>query len=195
MRKLLLIPVLLFAVSCSEEKADQPASGNTTNTTAPDTIPRTTVTTTSEPEAGSPEAMAKQVCERVIANDHEGLMSLIITQDEMADVIKNSSVTKAGKEAAVDNRLTGIGQMRIDITNGLLEVRKQCEANGMVWENCTYKDARYEVNNPTGYNMMQLHCILDCNGMEYIFTVTDVVDSKNGWKLGGTMYYGEQPGH
>lgn len=191
MRKLFLIPVVLFAVSCGSKEESNTSSS--TSDTAAKTTPTTTVTVPAEPVAGSPEATAKQICERVIANDHEGLMALIITQEEMADVIKNSSVTRAGKEAAVENRFVGIGQMRIDITNGLLEVRKQCEATGMVWENCKYKDARYEINNPTGYNMMQLHCILDCNGMEYIFTMTDVVDTKNGWKLGGKMYYGELP--
>lgn len=182
-KKFLLIPVVLFAVAC----------GNTeTDTTAPPAS-STTASSSAEPVEGSPKAMGKQIAELVIANDNAGLNALIISQEEMTAVITGSSVTPMGKEVAIKNIPVELPKMRNDITNGLAEVRKQCEANGVVWENCTYKDTRYEINNPTGYNMMQLHCILDCNGMEYVFTMSDVVETKNGWKLGGTMFYGEQP--
>jgi hypothetical protein len=145
------------------------------------------------PEAGSPKALAVELCNAVIANDTDAFMNLIITQEEMTALISGSAVSAMGKEAAISNIPTEISKMRIDITNGLAAVRQQCEANGAVWENTKYKDARFEINNPNGYNMMQLHCILECNSLEYIFTLSDVVETKNGWKLGGTMFYGEQP--
>jgi hypothetical protein len=121
------------------------------------------------------------------------LMNLIITQEEMTEVITGSTVTAMGKEVAIKNIPAEISKMRVDYTNGLNDIRKQCEATGVEWSNCKFKDVTYEMNNPTGYFMAQLTCFVECNGIEYKFTVTDVVQTKNGWRLGGTMYFGDTP--
>lgn len=183
MRKLLYtIPLsILFLTSCGEEGTAE-TKPTQTNASNPSAV---------EITEGTPEATAKLIADYVLANDNQGLMNLIITQEEMTDVITNSSVTTMGKEVAIRNIPTEISKMRVDYTNGLADVRKQCEANGVVWENCRFKDVTYEMNNPTGYFMAQLICVLECNGMEYKFHVTDIVQTKNGWKLGGTMGYGE----
>jgi hypothetical protein len=183
---LFLIPAsLLFLASCGNDTESKPAE-STTPAASPSSA-------SSAPQAGSPEETAMKLANLVIANDQEGLMGMIISPEEMKDVIANSSVMPQGKETAIKNIPTAISQMRADMTKGLTEVRSKCEEAGVVWENCRYKDARYEINNPTGYNMMQLHCIMDCNGMEYTFTLTDVAQTENGWRLGGIMYYGDAP--
>lgn len=178
----LLIPAaFLFFNSCSGD-GETAKDENKTDATNPNAV---------EVTEGTPEIVAKQIADYVIANDNQGMLNLIITQEEMTDVISGSTVTTMGKEVAIKNIPTEISKMRVDYTNGLADVRKQCEANGMVWANCKFKDVTYEMNNPTGYYMAQLTCVLECNGMEYKFTVTDVVQTENGWKLGGTMAYGE----
>lgn len=177
----LLIPALVLIASCSGDT--EPASDTSkTNATNPNAV---------EVTEGTPVETAKLIAQYVITNDNQGMMNLIITSEEMTEVITGSTVTPMGKEVAIKNIPTEISKMRVDYTNGLAEVRKQCEASGVEWSNCKYKDVTYEMNNPTGYFMAQLVCILDCNGMEYKFSVTDVVQTKNGWKLGGTMNYGE----
>jgi PBP1b-binding outer membrane lipoprotein LpoB len=179
----LLIPALVLIASCSGDT--EPANNTSkTNATNPDAV---------EVTEGTPVEAAKQIAGFVIANDNAGLMNLIITQEEMTEVITGSTVTPMGKEVAIKNIPTEISKMRVDYTNGLAEVRKQCEASGVEWSNCKFKDVKYEMNNPTGYFMAQLVCVLECNGMEYKFTVSDVVQTKNGWRLGGTMYYGDVP--
>ena len=92
-KKLFLIPVLLFAMSC----------GTTDTDTTPPPTSSTTGSTAAEPEEGSPKAMAMQIADLVIANDNAGLTALIISQEEMTAVITNSSVTPAGKEVAIKN--------------------------------------------------------------------------------------------
>lgn len=177
----LLLPAALLLASCSgdPEPANQPAA--------------TDKPVAKEVTEGTPKAIAEQIAALVIANNNEGLLNLIITQEEMTDVIKGSSVTQMGKEVAIKNIPVEISKMRTDMTNGLADIRKQCETKGIDWAACRFKDVQYEMNNPTGYFMAQLKCTLDCNGMEYLFTVTDVVQAKNGWKLGGTMYSGDVP--
>ncbi len=178
----LFIPAaLLFIASCSGD-TDSAQDDSKTSATNPNAV---------EVTEGTPAETAKQIAEFVIANDNQGLMNLIITSEEMTDVITNSSVTPMGKEVAIKNIPTEISKMRVDYTNGLADIRKQCETAGVEWSNCKFKDARYEMNNPTGYFMAQIVCILECNGMEYKFTTTDVVQTKNGWRLGGSMMYGE----
>jgi hypothetical protein len=140
---------------------------------------------------GTPEAMGVQICNLVIANDNKGLTDLIITQEQMTNVITNSSVSQMGKQVAIGNIPTEISKMRVDYTSGMTDIRKNCEAAGVEWSNCKMKDVKCEVTNPTGYNMAQMHCVLECNGMEYKFTVSDVVETESGWRLGGTMYYGD----
>lgn len=177
-----LFPVLLFVfVACSSDTPDQ-KSGSTSGSSG----------SNSAPEAGSPEEFGMRMANFVIANDNQGVIGLIIEQAEMEEVIKNSSVTTMGKEVAIKNIPMEISKMRVDYTNGLTEIRKSGEAAGIVWTNCKFKSAYYEISNPTGYNMMQLHCVLDCNGQEHEFTVTDVVETENGWKLGGTMMFGKK---
>lgn len=177
-----LFPVFLFVfIACSD--APEQKTGESTGTSG---------TSSNEPVAGSPEAFGKEIASFIIANDNQGVIGLIIEQTEMEEVIKNSSVTTMGKEVAIKNIPMEISKMRVDYTNGLTEIRKSGETAGIVWENCKFKEAYYEISNPTGYNMMQLHCVLDCNGQEHEFTVTDVVETENGWKLGGTMMFGKQ---
>lgn len=178
----ILIPAALLVISSCSGDAESTKDESKTNATNPNAV---------EVTEGTPEVVAKQIAECVIANDNQGMLNLIITQEEMTDVISGSTVTTMGKEVAINNIPTEISKMRVDYTNGLEDVRKQCEANGMVWANCKFKDVTYEMNNPTGYFMAQLTCVLECNGMEYKFNVTDVVQTENGWKLGGAMGYGE----
>lgn len=176
-----MIPALILIASCSSDS--EPTSDTSKKTaTNPDAV---------EVTEGTPVEIAKQIAQYVISNDNQGLLNLIITQEEMTDVIAGSTVSTMGKEVAIKNIPTEISKMRVDYTNGLADVRKQCEANGMVWANCKFKDVTYEMNNPTGYYMAQLNCVLECNGMLYTFHVTDVVQTDNGWTLGGTMGYGE----
>jgi len=179
----LLIPVLAMSVlSCSGDAAKDTGTTTPASKENPDAV---------EITEGTPEAFGVQVCNLVIKNDNQGLMDLIITQDEMTNVISNSSVSQMGKQVAISNIPTEISKMRVDYTNGLTDIRKNCEAAGIEWSNCKMKDVTCEVANPTGYNMAQIHCVLECNGMEYKFTVSDVVETENGWRLGGTMYYGD----
>lgn len=179
--RFVLPALLLLFISCGGDTAS--TKENTATTTG-------TNTTTSAPQPGSPEEIGMKISNFVIANDNQGLTDLIIQQGEMEEVIKNSSVSQMGKEVAIKNIPTEISKMRMDYSNGLASIRSNIEATGADWSGCKFKNVTYEINNPTGYNMMQLHCTLDCGGLEQTFTVTDVVETPNGWKLGGTMYFG-----
>lgn len=178
-----MIPALaILALSCSDATTKDTETSSPTSSENPDAV---------EVTEGTPEATGVQICNLIIANDNQGLMNLIITQEEMTDVISGSSVSQMGKEVAIKNIPTEISKMRVDYTNGLTDVRKNCEAAGVEWSNCKVKDVSYDMANPTGYYMAQLHCVLECNGQEYKFTVSDVVQTETGWKLGGTMYFGD----
>jgi hypothetical protein len=179
MRKLLFIaPVLFLFGSCGSDGGKSDDSGNANTSTGNGASNPAAVEVTE----GTPLETAQQVAQFVIANDNAGLTGLIISAEEMNDVISNSSVSQMGKEVAIKNIPTEISKMRVDYTTGLAEVRKQCESIGVEWSNCKFKDATYEMNNPTGYFMAQIICILECNGMEYKFTISDVVQTKNGWR-------------
>lgn len=180
---LALATISFTFISCGGESSDE-KKPSTTTATNPAAV---------EVTEGTPEVTAKQIADYIISNNNQALMELIITQEEMTRVISESSVTSMGKEVAIRNIPTEISKMRVDYTNGMTDIRKQCEASGIEWSNCKFKDVTYEMNNPTGYFMAQLLCVLECNGMEYKFTVTDVVQTEGGWKLGGTMYFGDVP--
>lgn len=177
---LFILTVGLF-ISCGEEKPAQENASQTATTpaTPPEEIP------------GSPEEFAKKLTEHVIDSNYQAIVEMIIVKDEMVDLIRNSRVSTAGKEAAISHVDTEIGKMKMDMFNGLAEIRKSGRALGLAWENCTYKSVRYDIKNPNGYDMMQLKCVIDCNGMEHVFTVTDVVKTPKGWRLGGKMMFGD----
>ncbi len=191
MRKIfLLVPAFAFVISCGSDPVagDDTSKSNSVSTTSANNP------TAVELTEGTPEAVGQKIVEFVIANNADSLMSLLITPEEMKEVIANSNVMQKGKEAAIGNIPTAISQMRIDHTRGLAEIRKQCETTGIEWSNCKFKSATCEMTNPTGYFMAQMKCVMECNGMDYKFTVTDVVQTTSGeWKLGGTMYYGDVP--
>lgn len=179
--RIFILCIACAFMSCGEDKPAQESNSQTSTTpvTPPEEIP------------GSPEEFAKKLTEHVIDSNYQAIVDMIILKDEMVDLIKNSSVSTSGKEAAIAHVDTEIGKMKMDMFNGLTEIRKSGRTSGVVWENCKYKAARYDVKSPNGYEMMQLKCVIDCNGMEQVFTVTDVVHTPNGWKLGGKMMFGD----
>lgn len=183
MKKLVLaltLPLLFAACSSDENKSDNSLTGTNANSSS----------SSNAPSPGSPEEFAGVLANFVIDSNMAGIDSLIILHDEMKDVISNSNVTPAGKEAAISHIDTEIGKMKNDMSNGLKDIRSKATANNIIWMGAKYKTVRYTVAKPNGYEMMQLSCIVDFNGVEYPFTVTDVVHTSNGWKLGGKMYYG-----
>lgn len=139
----------------------------------------------------TPEGTARMISNYVIANDYNGLANMIITADEMKEVISGSSVTPEGKKVAISRVNEEIKEMQLDTKSGLDEIRAKGTTAGIVWENCKFKEARPTIAEPSGFPMMQLKCVLECNGQEFVFTVTDIVETDNGWKLGGKMMYGD----
>lgn len=177
----LVMTFALLCFSCGEESQTE-----TTNSTS-DSRP----TVKAEDQPGSPEEFAYRLANFVIDSNYQGIADMIIQKQEMVELISNSSVTQAGKEAAISHVDVEIAKMKMDMSNGLREIRSSGTTAGMYWPNCKYKDARYDVAQPNGYDMMQLKVELDCNGITNVFTVTDVVRTKNGWKLGGKMMFGD----
>ncbi|HTF06432.1 MAG TPA: hypothetical protein VK826_20510 [Bacteroidia bacterium] len=172
-----ILATSLFAVSCGSEE-----TAETVNKTEAKTV-------TLPPDAT--QAFGQKVTELVIANDYAGLTSLIITKDEMTKAIQGSTAPANGKEFAISRVEDEIKEMQVDVKTGLDQIRASGTTAGIVWDKCTFKEARPSIDQSRGFDMMQLKCVIDCNGTEHIFTVTDVVGTDAGWKLGGKMIYGE----
>lgn len=175
----------LFLLSCNSDDSKADSTSATNNSGSNSSGSSSNAVT-----PGSPEEFAGVLASYVIDSNLTGIDSLIILHDEMQAVISGSNVTPAGKEAAISHIDTEIGKMKNDMRNGLADIRMKGKANNIVWMGAKFKNARYSVAKPNGYEMMQLTCIIDFNGVEYPFTVTDVVHTSDGWKLGGKMYYG-----
>lgn len=180
-----LCTLIIFAaalISCSEETASN-SDSSTTNSTPPSTAKVIT--------EGSPEEFAEKLANFVIDSNYTGIAGLVIERQEMIDLIKNSSVMREGKILAIEDVDTQIGMMKMDMSNGLVDIRNRGREAGIMWDHCNYKSCSYEVNNPTGYEMMQMKIVLECNSIEHTITVTDVPQTPAGWKLGGKILFGD----
>ena len=139
----------------------------------------------------TPEGTAELIANYVIANDSSGLMGMIITEDEMKKAIASSNAPSDGKEFAISRVKEEVQVMKTDIKNGLEQIRTAGTATGIIWEDCSFKEAVPTIDKSRGFEMMRLKCILECDGSEYVFTVTDIVGTQHGWKLAGKMMFGE----
>jgi hypothetical protein len=140
-----------------------------------------------------PEVFGRKVAELVIAGDYTAIDQLIISPDAMKNAVRNSNVSPAGKEAAISRADSEVMKMHGEIRLGVDTVRARAMQNGFAWENATVKQVIPEVDKSRGFEMLRLKCILQCNGVETYFTVTDIVGTDKGWKLAGYFFYGDAP--
>lgn len=140
-----------------------------------------------------PEAYGRKLAELVIAGDYNAIDQLIISPDAMKNAVRSSNVSPAGKEAAISRADSEVMKMHGEIRQGVDTVRARAMRNGFVWENATVKQVIPEVDKSRGFDMLRLKCILQCNGVETYFTVTDIVGTDKGWKLAGYFFYGDAP--
>jgi hypothetical protein len=178
----LLIAFSLVVTSCGSEE-----SSNDSESTGGTVITKGAVDNT------TPAGTGELVAGYVIANDYSGLANMIITHAEMEKAISGSNAPKEGKEFAIGRIDTEIKVMQTDIKTGLDQIRAAGTNAGIVWEQCTFKEAVPTIDKSRGFEMMRLKCVLLCNGQEHVFTVTDIVGTSTGWKLAGKMIYGDLP--
>lgn len=176
--RILLASIAFAFASCGGEESN-------TSTTNPDAKEVVVA------DNSSPDAVGEKITDYVIANDYNGLANMIITSDEMTKAISGSNAPAEGKKFAISRVDDEIKEMQTDIKTGLDEIRASGTKAGIVWENCKFKEARPTIDESRGFQMMQIKCVIDCSGQEYIFTVTDLVGTDSGWKLGGKMMYGD----
>jgi hypothetical protein len=178
-----LIPAVLFgAVSCGGDSAnDKPANAENPAAKAP------------EKDENDPEVFGRKLTELLIAGDHQSIDQLIISPDAMKKAIASSSVPANGKEAAISRADSEVMKMHSEIRAGVDTVRSLGTRNGLAWENATVKQVIPQVDKSRGFEMLRLKCIVECNGVESYFTVTDIVGTDNGWKLAGYFFYGDAP--
>lgn len=172
--------VMLFSTSCGEDKAEKESTGGTENSAAKEPL-----------VANDPLKFGKTVSDLIIANNYQGLADLIILHDEMEKAISGSTAPKEGKEFAIGRIDDEIKVMQTDTKSGLDNIRSEGTAAGIVWENCAFKEATPSIDNSRGFQMMTLKCVLTCNGQDHTITITDIVGTDGGWKLGGRLYFGD----
>jgi len=140
-----------------------------------------------------PEAYGRKLAELVIAGDYNAIDQLIISPDAMKNAVRSSNVSPAGKEAAISRADSEVMKMHGEIRAGVDTIRARAMRNGFAWENASVKQVIPEVDKSRGFEMLRLKCILQCNGVETYFTVTDIVGTDKGWKLAGYFFYGDAP--
>lgn len=178
----LLIACALVFASCGSEASSENSERATGTVITKGTIDNTT-----------PQGTGELVAGYVIANDYSGLANMIINHAEMEKAISGSNAPKEGKEFAIGRIDTEIKAMQTDIKTGLDQIRAAGTTAGIVWEQCTFKEAIPTIDKSRGFEMMRLKCVVECNGKEHSFTVTDIVGTDNGWKLAGKMIFGDLP--
>lgn len=177
--RIILATLVIALASCGGDETDK-------STSNPDAKEASVASDNS-----TPEGVGKMITDYVIANDYNGLANLIITHDEMAKAIGGSNASPEGKDFAISRVDAEIKEMQVDIKTGLDEIRASGTTAGIVWDNCKFKEARPTINESRGFQMMTLKCVIESNGQEHVFTVTDIVGTDNGWKLGGKMMFGD----
>lgn len=140
-----------------------------------------------------PEAYGRKIAELVIAGDYNAIDQLIISPDAMKAAISSSNVSPGGKEAAISRADAEVMKMHSEIRQGVDTVRARGMRNGIAWENANVKQVIPEVDKSRGFEMLRLKCVVECNGVETYFTVTDIVGTDKGWKLAGYFFYGDAP--
>lgn len=141
--------------------------------------------------ANDPIKFGNTVTDLIIANNYQALTDFIIKHDEMQKAISGSTAPQNGKEFAISRIDDEIKVMQVDTKTGLDNIRSEGTAAGIVWENCTFKSATPTIDKARGFEMMTLKCVLTCNGQDHYITITDIVGTDNGWKLGGRLYFGD----
>ncbi len=141
--------------------------------------------------ANDPVKFGNTVTDLIIANNYQALNDLIIKHDEMQKAISGSTAPQNGKEFAISRIDEEIKVMQFDTKTGLDIIRSEGIAAGIVWENCTFKSTIPSIDKARGFEMMTLKCVLTCNGQDHRITITDIVGTDNGWKLGGRLYFGD----
>lgn len=179
MKKIIYCIFILALTSCSGEETNK----STSNPDAKEVV--------AVSDNSTPEGIGKMITDYVIANDYSGLANLIITNDEMTKAISGSTAPAEGKKFAISRVDAEIKEMQVDIKSGLDEIRASGTTAGIVWENSKFKEARPTIDESRGFQMMTLKCVIESNGQEHVFTVTDIVGTDNGWKLGGKMMFGD----
>lgn len=168
-----------FCTACGDDHAKEPtASIENPNAKAPEV-------------ANDPVKFGNTVTDLIIANNYQALTDLIIKHDEMQKAISGSTAPQNGKEFAISRIDDEIKVMQVDVKTGLDNIRSEGTAAGIVWENCTFKSAIPTIDKARGFEMMTLKCVLTCNGQDHHITITDIVGTDNGWKLGGRLYFGD----
>lgn len=146
-----------------------------------------------EVSGDDPEAYGRKIAELVIAGDYNAIDQLIISPDAMKAAISSSNVSPGGKEAAISRADAEVMKMHSEIRQGVDTVRARGMRNGIAWENASVKQVIPEVDKSRGFEMLRLKCVVECNGVETYFTVTDIVGTDKGWKLAGYFFYGDAP--
>ena len=141
----------------------------------------------------TPEGTAQMIAGYVIANDADGLVSMIISKEEMTAAISASNAPPEGKEFAIGRVEEEIRIMQGDIKKGLDQVRAGAAGAGIVWAEAKFKSVTPKIDEKRGFQMMSMVCVIESDGKEFKFSVTDIVGTDNGWKLAGKMYSGDGP--
>lgn len=140
-----------------------------------------------------PEVFGRKLAELVIAGDYNAIDQLIISPDAMKNAVRSSNVSPAGKEAAISRADAEVMKMHGEIRAGVDTIRARGVRDGIAWENATVKQVIPQVDKSRGFDMLRLKCVVQCNGVEKYFTVTDIVGTDKGWKLAGYFFYGDAP--
>ncbi len=186
MKKTTFILAAIFAMKMLAGCGSDASSENSTSVANP----AAKAPTVSE---NDPEAYGRKLAELVIAGDYNAIDQLIISPDAMKNAVRSSNVSPKGKESALSSAETEVMKMHSEIRQGVDTVRARAMRNGFAWENATVKQVIPEVDKSRGFDMLRLKCILQCNGVETYFTVTDIVGTDKGWKLAGYFFYGDAP--
>jgi hypothetical protein len=174
--------ISVFLISCGGDAVSEaPVSAENPAAKAP------------EKDENDPEVFGCKLTELLIAGDHQSIDQLIISPDAMKKAIASSNVPANGKEAAISRADSEVMKMHSEIRQGVDTVRARAMRNGFVWENATVKQVIPEVDKSRGFEMLRLKCIVQSNGAESFFTVTDIVGTDSGWKLAGYFFYGDAP--
>lgn len=171
---------LMMCVSCGTDSTSESGTSSSSNSNAKEPV-----------VANDPVKFGQTVTELIIANNYQGLAALIIKHDEMEKAISGSTAPQNGKEFAISRIDDEIKVMQVDVKTGLDNIRSSGTAAGIVWENCTFTEAVPTIDNARGFEMMSLKCILTCNGVNHHITITDIVGTDDGWKLGGKLFFGD----